>query len=107
ARRARRRAEPGRARRLPSPAGPGEHDDHLDLLGLREDVLAQDLPDEIRVIDGQVGLRLLPELVVVFALDDLAAHAVDSLEPPAVLHGGMVGGAEPAVLTSPASRARP
>ena len=57
------------------------HDDRLDLLGLREDVLARNLADEVRVVGGQVRLRLLPELVVVLALDDLPADAVDCFTP--------------------------
>ena len=42
-------------------------DDRLDLLGLRQDVLARNLSDEVRMVGGQVGLGLLPELVVVLA----------------------------------------
>jgi hypothetical protein len=36
-------------------------------------------PDEVRVVATQVRLRLLPALVVVLALDHVAAHAVDPL----------------------------
>src|ERR671932_211160 len=49
----------------------------LGLLGLREYLLAGDLPDHVRVGVAHVVLRLLPELVVVLALDDVAAIAVD------------------------------
>ena len=71
ARRARDRAQPRRPERLPTPARRDGHDDRLDLLGLREDVLARNLADEIRMVGGQVRLRLLPEIVVVLALDNL------------------------------------
>ena len=77
-RRARDRAQPSRTERLPTPARRGD-DDRLDLLGLREDVFARNLADEARVVRGQVRLRLLPEFVVVLALDDFPAHAIDSL----------------------------
>jgi hypothetical protein len=51
----------------------------LDLLGLRHDVFAGDLPGEVGVIVTQMLLRLLPEFVVVVTLDDRAAHTVDPL----------------------------
>jgi len=71
--------------RLPTPARHDNHDDGLGLLGLREDVLAGDLADQVWVVGAQVPLRLVPELVVVLALDDAAAHTVD------LLHGDIVG----------------
>lgn len=51
----------------------------LDLFGLRDDVRAGDLADELRVVGAEVRLRLFPELVVVLAFDDLPAHAIDLL----------------------------
>ena len=77
---------PARAERPPTPAGPDEHDASLDLLRLREDVLARNLADQVRVVGAEVVLRLLPELVIVVALDDVSAHAID------LLHGCIVRG---------------
>ena len=51
----------------------------LDLLGLRHDVLALDLPREVRMVVTQMPQCLLPELVVVVTLDDRAAHTIDPL----------------------------
>ena len=72
-------------RRLLDTGAPRTSAELLALLGLREDVLAGDLADQVRVVAAQVLLRLLPKLVVVVALDDLPAHAVD------LLHVGIVG----------------
>src|SRR5688572_1498710 len=49
------------------------------LLGLRQEVRARDLADEIRVVLPHVLLAVLPELVVVLALDDVATDARDLL----------------------------
>ena len=65
--------------------------DRLDLFGLRQDVLARNLSDEVRMVGGQVCLGPLPELVVVLPLDDLAAYAVDSLAFAGALHGAILG----------------
>src|SRR5215216_2610086 len=51
------------------------------LLRLRQEVRARDLADEIRMVLPHVLLRVLPELVVVLALDDLATNARDLLHP--------------------------
>jgi hypothetical protein len=51
----------------------------LDLLGLRHDVLASDLPGEVRMVVTQMLQCFLPELVVVVTLDDRAAHTVNPL----------------------------
>ncbi len=66
-------------------------DDRLDLLGLREDVFARNLADEARVVSGQVRLRLLPEFVVVPALDDFPTDAIDSLHDCGSLHEAILG----------------
>jgi len=42
----------------------------LDLLSLRHDVLASDLPGEVRMVVTQMLQCFLPELVVVVTLDD-------------------------------------
>src|SRR5215212_1259999 len=55
-------------------------------LRLRQKVRARDLPDEIRMIFPHVLLRVLPEVVVVLALDDVATDARD------LLHALMVSG---------------
>ena len=49
------------------------------LLGLRHDVVAEDLPDEVGMIVTHVLLSVLPQLVVVVTLDDQTAHTVDAL----------------------------
>ena len=49
--------------------------------------VARNLADELRVVGAEVRLRLLPELVVVLAFDDLPAHAID------LLHEIIVGAA--------------
>jgi hypothetical protein len=57
---------------------------------------------------GQVRLRLFPELVVVPALDDFAAHAVDSLHDGIVdsRHHGILGAtAVPLALLATATAA--
>ena len=43
------------------------------------------------MVGGQVRLRLLPELVVVAALDDFPTHAVDSLYDCDSLHDAILG----------------
>jgi hypothetical protein len=48
------------------------------------------------VISGEVLLRVCPQLVVVCALDDLAADAVDALASGRPLHRRIVGAAHPA-----------
>jgi hypothetical protein len=48
------------------------------------------------VISGEVLLRVCPQLVVVCALDDLAADAVDALASGRLLHRRIVGAAHPA-----------
>src|SRR5262245_14499195 len=90
-RRAWHRAQPRRAARPPSPPRRGAGDDGLDLLGLGKDVLARHLALELRMICGEVLLRVCPELVVVHALDDLAADAVDALASGRRLHRRIVG----------------
>ena len=47
------------------------------LLGLREDVLAGHVANQLGVQDAHMALRVPPELVVVVALDDIPAHADD------------------------------
>ena len=59
--------------------GTDQYDGSLDLLGLREDVLARNLADQVGVVGAEVILRLLPELVIVVALDDVSAHAINLL----------------------------
>src|SRR6266568_141395 len=49
----------------------------LELLGLREDVLAGHVADQLGVQHAHVALRVPPQLVVVAALDDIPAHADD------------------------------
>src|SRR5215218_2305679 len=49
------------------------------LLRLRQEVRARDLAGEIRMVLPQMLLRVLPELVVVLALDEVATHAGDLL----------------------------
>jgi hypothetical protein len=49
------------------------------LLSLRQQVRARDPADEIRMVLPHVLLRVLPELVVVLALDDVATDAGDLL----------------------------
>jgi len=44
---------------------------------LRQEIRARDLAGEIRMVLPQVLLSLLPELVVVVALDDVATDARD------------------------------
>jgi hypothetical protein len=44
------------------------------------------------MVGSQVRLRLLPELVVVLALDDLAAYAGDSLDFARALHSRILVG---------------
>lgn len=47
------------------------------------------------MVTGEVRLRLLPQLVVVLALDDLPTHAVDSPQPLDLLHQASLGNAAP------------
>ena len=47
------------------------------------------------MVTGEVSLGLLPQLVVVFAFDDLAAHAVDSPESLDLLHQASLSNAAP------------
>src|SRR5207248_1738490 len=58
------RSSPGRvAARLDEGTSTIDHDFpvyRLDLFGLREDVLARDLVDELRMVGAQMHLRLLP-----------------------------------------------
>jgi hypothetical protein len=55
------------------------------------------LANETRMVSGEVRLRLLPQLVVVLALDDLAAYAVSRIDR-CVCHQPIVAGVTP---TSP------
>jgi hypothetical protein len=48
---------------------------------LGQEVLARDLADELWMILPDVLLRVLPELVVVLALDELATNTRDLLHP--------------------------
>src|SRR5512132_4542890 len=50
------------------------------LLGLRHDVVSENLPDEVGMIVTHVLLGVLPELVVVVTFDDQTADAVDALQ---------------------------
>ena len=68
------RAQLHRAGRPPTTAGQRRQ---LELLRLREDVLAGHVANQLGVQDAHVGLRVPPELVVVVALDDIPAHADD------------------------------
>ena len=67
----------------PSPTVQGVHRrlldsaEQLELLGLREDVLARHVANQLGVQDAHMALRVPPELVVVVALDDIPAHADD------------------------------
>src|SRR6266508_5538307 len=56
------------------------------------------------MVSGDVRLRFFPELVVVLALEDLAAHAGDSLDSAYALHSGILGtpGASPSGNSDPA-----
>src|SRR5207247_11167585 len=92
---ARDHAQPHRAGRPPTTARKRRQ---LELLGLREDVLARHIANQLRVQDAHMALRVLPELVVVAALDDVPAHADDPQrhrqppgQPAAILTRGRRG----------------
>ena len=66
---------PSRAGRPPTAAAAERR--RLEQLGLREEVLAGHVVDQLGVQDAHVTLRIDPELIVVVALDDIPAHADD------------------------------